>query len=317
MNSKLIVILLVVVTAVFFFMLFDWTMSAVIHKRKEVMVPSISGKSVVEALDILSRYNLGVKKAAQEHHPDLPPGTVTRQDPPGGMIVREGKIVKVTISQGSELVFVPDIVGETMRRAELIVRKSNLTVGSVTELYSLRYEKDRVVTQKPEPNTIVNKNTEMELVVSLGEPVDGTILMPNFVGESVHDAKIWCEFNLIDYRITEEFQSAPPGTVVHQEPIPDTVLFGTAPVHMVVSKYSAVTGAENREKSFGMPVHYDVPQGGREQKVRMVLMDEQGEREIYSKTHQPGSKIDLTVPTKGIARLRIFINNILVEEKEL
>jgi serine/threonine-protein kinase len=314
MNSKLIVSLLAVITVVFLFLIFDWTMSSIIHRRKEVLVPSITGKSVADALDILSRYNLGLKKSGQEYHLDLPPGTVTRQDPPGGMIVRENKIVKVTISRGSELIFVPDVVDKTLRKTKLIIRRAQLDMGNIRKIYSLRFGKDKVISQTPGPNSIIDRNTEVDLVVSLGVPSDGTLLMPDFVGKSIHEAKIWCSENNIECEITEEHQSVPPGTVVRQEPVPDTVIVENAAVYMFVSVYGP---SKIEYSSLGEPVHYEVPQGLKEQKIRMVVIDSEGEREVFSRTQSPGSKIDLTILKKGETKLRIFINNILVEEREL
>ena len=51
--------------------------------------------------------------------------------------------------------------------------------------------------------------------------------------------------------------------------------------------------------------------------MRIVLEDETGETEILNEAKQPGSKVDLEIPYSGKATLRIFIDGILVREREI
>ncbi|MEK7722048.1 MAG: PASTA domain-containing protein, partial [Elusimicrobiota bacterium] len=79
--------------ALFFltYFLFSWTMETVIHNRKEVIVPDISGKSSVNALQALSMISLAMKIGGYEFDETVPIGTVLRQSPGAGSTVREGK----------------------------------------------------------------------------------------------------------------------------------------------------------------------------------------------------------------------------------
>ncbi|PIV53181.1 MAG: hypothetical protein COS17_05325 [Elusimicrobia bacterium CG02_land_8_20_14_3_00_37_13] len=308
-------LLLSIVIVVFIWLMFNWTISVLVHQRKEVIVPAIEGKSLFDAVDMISKFNLGLKKEGEEFHPDLPQGTITKQNPPSGMVVREGKIIKVIISQGSELIFVPSIIGETARNAELKIRKYYLKAGTMTEVYSLKYEKGKVVSQTPEPDSIVKKNTPIDLIISSGEPRDGVILMPDFVGESIQKAKKWAEENNLNYEIAEEFLPGSSGKIINQEPALDRILMSSDVVKLVVA-----IGSEYKIE--GQPVegekfYYEVPQGAKGQKIRLMLIDDTGEREIFSNVQSPGSKIDIPLIKKGKAKIRVFINNILVEEREL
>jgi hypothetical protein len=48
------------------------------------------------------------------------------------------------------------------------------------------------------------------------------------------------------------------------------------------------------------------------------VVDQYGERELFNGTRPPGSKIDVPVPDAGAgARMKIFLNGILVEERDL
>ena len=51
---------------------------------------------------------------------------------------------------------------------------------------------------------------------------------------------------------------------------------------------------------------------------RKTLETKYGEREVFNGMRPPGSKIDLPVPDTGAgARMKVFLNGILVEEKDL
>ena len=64
-------------------------------------------------------------------------------------------------------------------------------------------------------------------------------------------------------------------------------------------------------------IHYELPQGKNDNRVKIVIMDSTGEREVLNEMKQPGSKIDLTVPYGGQVTLRIYVDGILVREKEM
>ncbi len=148
----------VILGLVIFYVLFNWTMSAVIHSRKEVAVPDLKGKSIDAALSMVSPLNLGLKKEDEEFDQNVPAGTIIRQHPFPGMTVREGKIVKVTVSQGGKVTFVPDLSEQPVRTAEIAIRSSGLSLGEETFRFSVAVEKGHVVSQDPPAGNIAGKD---------------------------------------------------------------------------------------------------------------------------------------------------------------
>src|SRR5689334_2203923 len=63
-------------------------MITVLHSRPEVVVPRLEGKSLLEALNIVSHMDLSIQQEATEFDESLPAGTIIRQQPPPGMNVR-------------------------------------------------------------------------------------------------------------------------------------------------------------------------------------------------------------------------------------
>ena len=301
--------------ALFFltYFLFSWTMETVIHNRKEVIVPDITGKSSANALQTLSELNLAMKIEGTEFNESVPIGTVLRQVPGAGSTVRESKIVRVVFSQGGESVFIPNLIGLPLRNAELLLRQRQLVLGEVSESYSLKAEKGTVLSQDPKPETSVSKNTMVQVAVSAGLPPAGIVMMPDFRQKKSDEAQQWASQNNVPLVITEDPASLfPGGTVIDQDPLPDTVVSGGSKVTLTVSSRK---GSASSEKEFR--VHYEVSQSGAQRHIRIVALGKSGDREIFNGLRDPGSKIDLSVPYGGAEKIRIFVNGILVEERPI
>lgn len=296
------------------YLLFEWVMAGIIHSRKEVMVPDIKGKSLSEAVSLLSPLNLGLKKEDEEFDRNYPAGTVVRQNPLPGISVREGKIIRVTISQGGETIFVPDLSGQQARTAEINIRSLGLSLGEESSMFSLAVEKGSVVSQDPAAGAIVEKESLVNLVISAGTPPDNIILMPNFIGKNSSECKSWSEMKGISLSVTEEPAAGiADGTVIRQEPVADA--------DITVSKRASIAVAAGSGAAVpfkGKTFYYEIPQGGGDRELRLVLIDDNGEREIFRGTKAPGSKLEIPLASDiKAARVRVFINNVLVEEREI
>jgi serine/threonine-protein kinase len=300
--------------ALFFmtYFLFSWTMETVIHSRKEVLVPDISGKSAVSALQALSENNLAMKIDGYEFNESVPIGTVLRQVPDSGSTVREGKIVRVVFSQGGESVFTPNLIGLPLRNAELLLRQRQLVLGEVSTAYSLKAEKGTVLSQDPKPEISVSKNTMVQVAVSDGLPPAGIVMMPDFRQKKSDEAQQWASQNNVSLTLTEDPGSLfPSGTVIDQAPAPDTVVTADSRITLTVSSRKGSAAGSDKE----FRVHYEVSQSGAQRHIRVVAIGKSGDREIFNGLRDPGSKIDLSVPYGGAEKIRIFVNGILVEER--
>ncbi len=294
----------------------DWAVRSTIHFQNSVIVPDLSGKAVLEALDILSKNNLGLRQEGAEFNDSVPLGTVLRQQPPAGMSVREGKIIRVTLSQGGESIFTPDLIAQTLRSAEIALRLNTLSLGEVRTRPSLKYEKDVVISQEPKPKTILQKNALVHVVVSDGPPQDGLLLMPDFTGKKMDDVSNWAKDVKVKVETSEEESPGEPGTILRQSVQPDDAIQPDSSVKFVISKEvqgaSAQTGAAPSQK-----FHFEIPQGESGKQYQIVLVDGSSSKELWKGSPEPGSKLDVPLPSKlsPTARIRIFVNGILTEER--
>ena len=233
-HVKIIIIAVVFVSVLY--VIFNWSMAAVIHSKKDVVIPNLQGKSVYEALTVLSSQGLSLRKDAEEFDKTLPAGLVIRQNPLAGMKVKDGKTVRITISQGGESSFVPDLVGQKVRSAALTIRSYGLAVGEQSSRYSVVYEKDTIVEQDPPKGTAVSKDTMINIVVSLGPPPANVQLMPNLIGKNINDVNTWAENNGVKVNVTKEnISNAVTGQVIEQSPEPDSELQGQAQVSVKIA----------------------------------------------------------------------------------
>ena len=304
------------VIAVFFLVLIfisiDWVFGALVHTRKEVQVPDITQKPVTAALNALAANNLALKQAGVEFAKDVPSGSVLRQLPTAGSTVREGRIIRVWISQGDEMAFVPNVGGSDLRAAQLAVRQAGLLVNKVENAYSLTHEKGLIVSQSLKADSMVEKGQGIDLVISNGQPPSSVVLVPNFKNKKLSEATLWASAQNIDLIIKEDPDSVfPNGTIAAQNPEGDSQMTPGSNLEVTVSRRQV----EGEEKVYHL--HYEMPQGKNASRVRVLLIDELGEREMMNDMQQPGSKIDVEIPYSGKATVRISVDGVLVREREV
>ena len=306
---KFIVILAILCVAGYYS--FNILMSAFVREKAEVLVPDLQGKNLVECLDMLSQSKLALMKDGSEFNQDVPAGIVIRQVPPAGMNVKEGKVIKIVISQGGEIVYVPDLKGQTIRSATISLRSLGLVLGELTKKASAKYEEGIVLNQDPAAGSTIEKDSSVNVLVSNGAPVDGTVLMPDWCGKPAEEAKKWAidenyEVKVISKRTT----LANPGEVFKQSPKFDERITRDTKITFYVADEKSSLVLEDRT------FEYVVPDGDENKRIRLVLNDESGERDIFNGIRAPKTTISLPVKVNGKATVKVFINNISIEERD-
>lgn len=312
MKRKLIIaglVALAVVAGIYY--VFNLTMAAVVHSRREVMVPDLKGKSMQDALGLLSTLNLGLKKEDEVPDQGYPAGTIVRQNPLAGMPVREGKIVRVSVSTGGQVIYTPNLVGQSVRAAEIAIRSAGLTLGEESSRYSLIARKDYIVGQDPAAGSITDKDALVNLVISAGQPSANMKLMPDWTGKTIDEARAWADKNQMNVQIGEERSAGmAAGTVIRQEPAPDADITYAPQVIFTVADAGSSSAA-------GSVFRYEIPQAGGPRQIRLTLVDATGEHEIFNGSRDPGTRIEVPVSPQGVARVRVYTSGILVEERAL
>lgn len=199
---------------------------ALIHSKKDRIVPNIIGTNIADSLDMLSSMNLYLKKTGDDFNPDIPAGLIISQSPSAGSIIKEGKAVNVTVSAGGEIIFVPDLTNQTVRSAQLILRKNELDLGEQDEKYSSVIEKGKIISHNPDPRTSIAKNGLVNIVVSMGPPPEGILMMPDFLGKNITEAENWATQNRVQVKNVNRIKDVTidENTVIKQVPKGDDVI---------------------------------------------------------------------------------------------
>lgn len=250
-----------------------------------VRVPDVVGLSLSEAESRLQRDQLGIRLVGEEYSKDVPANHVVSQDPPADAEVKQGRVIDVRLSKGPQIVQVPKLIGMPLEEAQKALEIWGLTVGTVSQVYHKEMPKDYVVGQSPKPETRVERNTPVDLEVSIGaEPVVAEL--PDFVGEAVGDVTRRLAELQLDWDVIEDAESTfPPDMVVRQDPLPGTKVREGMVVRLAVSKRAQVVTGPTHRKTLSL---YVPMKGTQTVRVRLDRIDATGRRILISDDYLAG-----------------------------
>lgn len=210
------ILLLAAALAATFFVFAGIAMRVAVRAR-QVTVPDLVGKSVADATNLASGFDLQLRvDEVRRPDPKVPAGAVIGQDPASGSTVRRMRSIRVWISAGAHIARAPSLLGETQRSAEIRVAQDGLMIGTVSEIRSALYAPDVVVAQDPPPST---QTAEIRLLVNRGED-RATYVMPDLIGTNGDRAADVMRIRGFRVSITSQSTASaiPPGVVVRQTP---------------------------------------------------------------------------------------------------
>ncbi|HEX8948784.1 MAG TPA: PASTA domain-containing protein [Dissulfurispiraceae bacterium] len=132
---------------------------------RTIMVPDLRGKTMLEANNIARGKGLYVRLEGEDYDSYIHQGSVIRQDIPSGSAVKDGREIGIVISKGPRVQYVPDVVGQSVDRAESMLKDKGIRVGKVIYVHSDKIPKNTVMAQRPEPN---EGGDVFKILVSLG-----------------------------------------------------------------------------------------------------------------------------------------------------
>lgn len=183
-------------------------------------VPQVVGKEQAEAEQELR--SKGFNPVVREVVDKQPPGVVVSQDPRPSTELGKGEKVTIGVSTGPPPVSVPDLSGFTEQEAgdQLAAQGFALVVDDPVADETVPL--GQVVSQDPEPNTVLAQGSPVRVVLSTGPP---TVTVPSLIGLTPDAASgqlsgVGLTFAVAEYvrddqlagTVTE--QSSPAGTSV-------------------------------------------------------------------------------------------------------
>jgi serine/threonine protein kinase len=284
---------------------------------EDIVVPDVTGKQVEIAKATLENKKLDVSIKEIESS-EVPIGEVISQTPSGGAVVKAHRTIHLTVSKGDSgsEVLMPNLTGLSLDDAEKILKEIGLTVDNITYAESDTYDNGKVIDQSPKSPDKVAKGTKVNLTVckksetnkkplpdTTGMTLDAAVKALQGAGYSVGNIQ-----NLDSAK--DQSQAKVTGQIQNGNSIELSVEYPA----------SADPNANNQEQAgttHSGVVNISVPAGASSQHVQIVVSDDYGSRVVYDRNQSGGDSISKNVSGTGKTRVKVYINNSLVQDQYL
>ncbi len=240
------------ILALFLFLWRNW-FKEMFSEPETMVVPALVGsrlETVLQNPGFTDNYNIIPTYEADE---GVEEGFILSQSPASGRTVIKGEekpTLKVTVSSGSEIVFMPDLVNQEYRNAFLTLQKLKLEVredlvisDTVTEGY--------VISTSPAAGEELRPGDTVFLTVSSGPQIK-YVSMPDLYGKTAQAAAAQLEaLNLTVGSISEVEDDAERGTVIFQSTAPGTSIPEHSKINLNISSGPTETPPPEEEPGEG------------------------------------------------------------------
>ena len=188
-------------------------------RGREVAVPDLAGKTEAEAQDILNKSGLALKVSSKQFSAKVPEGHVLEQIPGKGTQLKTSRTVKVLLSLGNRRFAVPNLLGTSLRAAQLMLNQRRLTVGNTLYAHTPVGEPSTVAYQSPTPGTVEGTDPSVNILISLG-PSSEFFIMPDLIGRpaEIVMARARTEGFRVGKINYKSYPGVDPGVVIQQKP---------------------------------------------------------------------------------------------------
>lgn len=276
-----------------------------------VRVPSLVGLTEDQAREQAGDAHVRIRVVGKAPHDRWPEGIIFYQDTPPQSSVRRNTVVGVKVSLGREQVEVPDLRGLTELEGQIRLENSDLVLGEVVKESNADFEKGLIFEQEPEAGKKIARGEKVNISVSQGA-VSATVGVPYMIGKSLEQAKNeLTALGLAVGRIVMQPNTVyKEGEIIEQNPLAgETVPIGSRIDFTVAGNQNSTSGGTN-----SFQVRVVIPAGPPDQLLRIVVQDQDGEREVYTGAHQPGETFTYTVQARGRARVIVYLNGKKIDQ---
>jgi len=242
-----------------------------------VIVPDVTGLPVTSAANVLADAGLEMGTQRRVKNDAIPEFHVIVQRPRANEVVRAGRKISLTVSEGESVMAAPGFLGKSLKDARAELEATQFMVGSVARVPDSR-PADTILAQDPLPLTQVSRGSEIHFLVS-GGPLAQVVRMPTLVGKSLDEAQLaMANLNVTVSPIKVDRLGADFDVVLAQNPEPGTTLTDGQEVSFEIrlGANSYLPNAQRRVSG-----QYTVPDYGRDVSVRVEMVDEDGKPKLY------------------------------------
>lgn len=283
--------------------------------RTEIPAPSVVGLDINTARELLRQEGIELIIEDTKYDDKAPNGIILSQSPEPNKKMKAPGSIRVIISNGPEMVKVPNVIGKNYKEAEFELQKNGL-VSKVSTEFSWEFPRDYVIRQMPLADSLVPKNSEVNIIVSAGVNPN-KVKIPDLIGLLEEDAKKLLEQNNllvgnIKYSVDK---TKPYNTVLSQSILAGTEVDKLTKVDIVVNKFE--TSKDNESLKI-----LSINLSNKKKKdffvVKVETEDTNGRQVVYEKVHTKNDdEINIPISGKGSVIVRVYIDGELDSEQSI
>ncbi len=213
----------------------------VISRGASVILPDLRQMTKKKAQKEIEDLGLTLGETKQVFNDSVPKGLIVSQEPQAGGAAGADTKVDIALSRGRAYeVRVPRLMRKPVEIAKKMVEHSALTVGAVSEGYSLNVPEGAIMRQEPAADAAAVSGTEVTLVVSKGPE---SIRAPKVLQLSIDEARKTAQDAglLVGALVEARNAEIPAGVVIAQSPAPGGDIKRGAVLQLTVSTGTAPT----------------------------------------------------------------------------
>lgn len=191
-------------------------------RRGGTVLPDVTALSVAEARTALTAVDVDVAVIEEDARfsSEVPEGAVVRQRPQAGATVKKGSVVRVALSRGPELAYLPDFSGDPLLVARTRVQTEGMAAPRVEWVFHPGSPSGQIVAQRPLPGDRAPANDPLRLYANIAD-LDQVWIMPDVVYQDAERMRRWFEGRGIRVGSIkpDAYRGVPAGTILRQYPL--------------------------------------------------------------------------------------------------
>lgn len=293
-----------------------FTLTTLTGSGSNTIVPDLTGKHVVTALELLSDLSLNTKIKGMEYSAEIPTHYVISQDPQPGSEIKPGRDVKITLSKGTETVVAPSLKGLPLNQARIVLDKNGLSIGNVAHVYQGKASNGIILAQAPASGKTIHREKPVDLLVSLGKRPDD-FMMPDLTGLSIDEAVYQLEKAQLELGNVKSvtIPDRPKGKIIDQSPAPGYRVVAKGTVDLIFNRDTTANEKPFTLKSGLLLLRHTTTPGFLNRHIRVHLNSYGMSTDIFDAFVKPGREVWCFIPTKTNTAAFLYEDDVLIKSE--
>jgi len=293
-----------------------FTLNFLVSSESNTVVPDLSGKHVVTALELLSDLSLNTKIKGMTYSSEIPTHYVISQDPPPGFEIKPGRDVRIILSKGPESTVVPLLKGLPLNQVRIVLDENGLGAGNVSHGYQNTVSNGVILAQVPASGKTVHREQPVDLLVSLGKRPNGFI-MPDLTGLSIDEAiqhLARAQLLLGDVN-SVTIADRPFNKIIDQSPAIGHRVYANSNVNLTINHDTAATERTFSFKDGLLLLRHTSAPGFLNRHIRVHLNSYGLSTNIFDAFVKPGNEVWCFIPIRTNTTAFLYEDDVLIKSE--